>query len=391
MDNKKKLKTILSVTGIRSEYDILYPVYKAIEAHPKLSLSLIVTGAHLSKRFGLTVEQIRNDGFSIVGEVENLIDDDHDASRIIGAAIQLKGLAEMIDRVRPDILLAFGDREESINVALVGSYLNIPVVHISGGDRVVGNVDDHVRHATTKLAHLHCTTNEESKERIIKMGEQPFRVYNVGNPGIDRIMQTPTMNREELWNFYRFEQEAIQKPLLLVIQHVISTEIEHAYSQMKTTLEAIKELNFPTVVSYPNSDPGSRAIIECIEEYKNVPFIRTFRNIPRIPFVNTMRHAACMVGNSSAGLLEAPSLKLPVINIGNRQTARLHVDNVSFVPHDTKTIIEHIKRACFDEEYKKKISQCKSPYGDGKASERIVEILSTITLDEKLLIKDITY
>ena len=385
------MRHVLSVTGIRSEYDILYPVYQAISSHPELSLSIIVTGAHLSPSYGLTIEQIRKDGFPIAACVENLVEGDRDYDRLKGAAIQLTGLASEVHRLRPDILLAFGDREEAINVAYVGSYLNIPVCHISGGDRVIGNVDDQVRHAVTKLSHLHLTTNEESKTRILRMGEQPFRVFDVGNPGLDRIAETPKMGRDELLKWYGFKEDSFHQPLILLIQHSLSSEISDAYGQMKATMEAVKALQFNTVISYPNSDPGSRDIIRCLHESESLPFIRIFKNIPRLEFVNTLRHASCLVGNSSAGLLEAPFLKLPVVNTGNRQKGRLHAENVQFVPQDTEAIKEAIKKACFDEDYRKVVSQCLSPYGDGHAAEKIVKILAEVKLDKDFRIKDITY
>ena len=329
----------MAVTGIRSEYDILSSVFKAITARKDLKLSLIVTGAHLSKKFGYTIDEIKKDGFNIIACIESLIDSDADVDRLKGAAIQLKGLAETVDRVRPDLILAFGDREEAITTALTGNYLNIPVVHISGGDRVIGNVDDQIRHAVTKLSHFHLTTNEESFERILKMGEQEFRVFNVGHPGLDRIASEPQMSKQELLSWYGFESNDTTSKLLVVIQHVISTEINESYSQMKKTMEAILSLKLNTVISYPNSDAGSLSLIKCIEEYRHLPFIKIHKNVPRFQFVNTLRHASCLVGNSSAGLMEAPFLKLAVVNVGNRQLGRLHAMNVEFVPPQFREFI----------------------------------------------------
>ncbi len=256
---------------------------------------------------------------------------------------------------------------------------------------MVGNVDDQVRHATTKLAHLHFATNEESKQRILHLGEQPFRVFNTGNPGLDRLAGAEWIDRETLLQWYGFDDKSFDQPLLVVIQHVISTEIKYAYSQMRETLEAVCELGFNTVVSFPNSDAGSQDIIRCIRDYADRPFIKGHRNIPRSQFVNSLRHAACLVGNSSAGILEAPFLKLPVVNVGNRQKERMHAGNVSFVPHDRPSIVRAIQKSCFDEDYKVQVQNCTSPYGDGHSSERIVRILAEVELNEKLLLKDITY
>jgi len=385
------VKHVLAITGIRSEYDLMLPVYQAIEAHPELKLSLIVSGAHLSKQYGYTVDSVKNDGFEIVDIVESLINGDRDISRLKSLAVQLMGVIQTVDRVRPDYLLVLGDREESIVFALTGAYLNIPVAHVSGGDRVVGNVDDHIRHAVSKLANLHFTTSQASADRLIKMGEQPFRVFNVGNPGIDRFRTSPQISRAELFEWYHFPQEWLDFPLLLMIQHIISSEIDDAYYQMKTTLEAITKLQLPTVISYPNSDAGSQAIIQCIEEYRGNEYIRIFENIPRLQFVNTFRHAGCLIGNSSAGFLEAPFVKLPVVNVGNRQTKRLNAGNVEFVPHKVEAIISAVKKACFDQSYREKVKACSCPFGDGYASEKIADILAKTPYDNNLFIKDITY
>lgn len=388
---KTTLRNILAITGIRSEYDIQYKVFRAIEDHESLSLKLIVTGAHLSEKFGMTIQHIRRDGFEILAEVPNLIEGDLDYHRLQGAAIQLQRLAKVIHENRPDLLLVLGDREEAINVAYIGAYLNIPVAHISGGDRVVGNVDDHIRHATSKLAHLHFTTNQESANRLIKMGEEAFRVFNVGNPGLDRMLDVEDMDLDELNRWYDFPQGSWSSPLLLVIQHPISSNIGEAYPQMKATLDAIAKLQFKTVISYPNSDPGSLEIIQCIQEYTHLPFVRAIKHIPRKEFINTLRQAQCMIGNSSAGILEAPFLKLPVVNVGMRQKKRLHGNNVQFVPHEAPEIEKAIKKACFDENYRNIVQNGPSPYGDGHSSEKIASILASIPLDKKLLLKDITY
>jgi len=383
-------RLVLGVTGIRSEYDIMSSVFRAISNHPQLELQLVVTGAHLADAFGSTVDEVRADGFVVAEEIESLLNGDQASFRVKGLAIQLQGLVQTVARIKPDILLVLGDREEAMTTALVGAYMNIPVAHIAGGDRVVGNVDDQIRHAVTKLAHLHFVTNDESAERIIRLGEQSFRVFNVGNPGLDRLLEVPDLSCAELsarLGFFIEEGE----PFLMLIQHVISTEIEQAYEQMKTTLEAVREFGIKTVLSYPNSDAGGQQMIRAIREYESLPFLHTAKNIPRLEFVNLMRRASCLIGNSSAGILEAPLLKLPVINIGNRQRGRLHAENVEFVPHDKNRIIEALRRAVSDQTYRKSVALCSNPYGDGKSSSRIADLLATTPLDNRLLIKDITY
>lgn len=385
-----KKRKVLAVTGIRSDYDLMTPVYEAIQNHENLDLELIVTGAHLSDSYGLTVKEIEKDGFKIADKIESLLNSDRASGRVKGLAIQLQGMVQTVERVNPDFLLVLGDREESMSTALIGAYMNIPVAHVSGGDRVIGNVDDQVRHAVSKLAHIHFTTNKESAERLIKLGEEEFRVFNTGNPGLDRLKKVPHLSREELSKRLNFEITE-NEPLILLIQHVISTEIEEAYSQMKITMEAIKEMGNKTIISYPNSDAGGQQMIKAINEYKDLPYIHIQKNIPRLEFVNIMRHASCLLGNSSAGIIEAPFLKLPVVNIGNRQKGRLHAENVQFVKHNIDEIKKAVNKAIFDKEYRKIVENCENPYGDGNAGKKIANILSTISIDEKLLIKEITY
>ena len=268
--------------------------------------------------------------------------------------------------------------------------MNIPVAHVGGGDRVIGNVDDQVRHAVTKLAHLHFATNQESADRIIRLGEQPFRVHNVGNPGLDRLLTVPELSTEELSQRLGFHLDD-DEPLLVVIQHVISTEIDHAYRQMRQTLEAVADLGLKTVLSYPNTDAGGQQMIRAIREFESLPNLFTAKNIPRLEFVNLFRSASCLLGNSSAGILEAPILKLPVVNVGNRQKGRLHAENVTFVPHEKNAIIDAVRRAVFDPGYRAVVEHCSNPYGDGQSAKKIAEILAMTEINDQLLIKDITY
>lgn len=385
------MRKILGVTGIRSEYDIMTPVYRAIEAHSKLQLQLVVTGTHLSPHHNFTLNQIEKDGFPIADRIESLFNSDQKSSRAKGLAVQLAGLVQSVSRIEPDFLLVLGDREESITTALTGAYLDIPVAHLCGGDKVIGNVDDVVRHAVTKLSHLHFTTNEASRERVLKLGEEPFRVHNVGNPGLDRFRAVPRMTPEALFLELGFSRNDLEQPLLMVVQHPLSSETEKTYGQMKETLEAIKELNFPTVVTYPNSDPGNHGIIRCIQEYRSLHNLRIFRNVPTTTFVNVLRHAACLIGNSSLGFLEGAFLRLPVLNVGNRQQGRLHGDNLIFVPHDRLEIARLVREKALSQAFLHALETSASPYGDGHSSQRIVDVLDAIAIDEKLLVKKITY
>ena len=363
---------------------------KAIEEHPDLELSLVVTGAHLSDTYGHTIEEIEKDRFEIAEQIESLLDANSASSRIKSAAIQLMGLVQTFTRLKPDIVIAPFDREEAINVALAGTYMNIPIAHVGGGDRVVGNVDDYVRHAVSKLAHVHFSTTQKNAERLIKMGEEPWRVHCVGNTGLDNYLLTDYISPQELSK--KMDFDVTEKPLILLIQHPVSTEIEECKIQMEITMESIKDLGYKTVVIYPNSDGGGRNMIKVIDKYSSeLDFIKAFKNLSRDIFVNLMKICDVLVGNSSCGITEAPFIKLPVINIGTREREREHAENVIFVPNDKEAIKDAIKKALYDEDFKRKVKNCKNPYGDGKAGILIADILSKIKADKKLLQKRLTY
>lgn len=377
-------RRVLGITAIRSEYFLQQSILRAIVDHPELDLQLIVTGAHLSPLHGYTVKQIEADGFPIVARIENLIYSDRDAARLKGAASQLQVLTHLVDELRPDWLLVPADREESMTLALCGTYMNIATAHYGAGDRVVGNADDMIRHAVSRLSHLLLTTHEQARERLIKAGEEEWRVHNVGHAGIDRLRTTEELTTAELAAALGVKN--IDDQFAVIIQHPLTSEIDNAGPQMRETLSAALDLGLQTFISYPNSDPGSNQIIDVIEAHRQNPRISVFRNIPDREFVNLLRRATVLLGNSSLGLLEAPYLKLPVVNVGRRQSERHHSSNVFFVPPEREAIVRQI-RAIIENG----IGECENPFGDGHTGERVAELLATTKIDEKLLNKDLSY
>lgn len=383
-------RRILFLTGIRSEYDILEPVIRAVDAHPELEAGVIATGAHLSSTFGNTVEKIEADGFRIVERIESLLDADTPISRVRSAAVQLLGLTQTLPRLDPDFLVVCGDREESITGALAGAYGNVPVAQLAAGDVAVGNVDDAVRHAATKLAHLHLTLSEGSAARVRRLGEEPWRVHVVGNPALDRLRATPEMDLEELSEAVAVDLS--RGPVLLVIQHVISSETRLGAAQLRTTLEAVRELGYTTLVGSPNSDAGARAMREVARQFDDpAGAIHCYETLPRDAFVNLLRRVDVLLGNSSLGLLEAPFLRLPVVNVGNRQGGREHAENVLFVGHDRAEIVEATKRCLFDAEHRARVEATANPFGDGRSGPRIAELLAAHADRERLLLKRWTH
>lgn len=378
-------RRIAVVTGSRSEYDIIYSTIYEIEKNDNLDLKIIVTGAHLSEKFGSTCKEIENDGFVIDRKVESLLPDDTLAGRAMSVGVEIAGLAKAFEEIQPDIVLAAGDREEVIASAIAASYQNIPVAHMCGGDTAYGSIDNAVRDATTKLSHIHFPMTKSHAERIIKMGEEPYRVYVVGHGGLDRIISTPKISKKQLSEYLNFDIES--GPVILMIQHVLSSEYQDASIQINTTLDALSELGYKVLIDYPNSDVGSQDIINAIEKYRNKLPCLVYKNLPRKIFVNLLRNVDVLIGNSSCGILEAPLLKLPVVNIGNRQLNREISSNVLFVDHDKNCIKKAIQKMLFDEKYRMKLNKCKSIYGDGHTGKKTARILSQLKIDLNLLNK----
>lgn len=381
------MRKVLFVTGTRSEYDILYSVMRAVREHPETHAGVIVTGAHLSAMYGHTAREIEKDDFHIVARIESLLNTDTPSSRVKSAAIQLVSLIDIINQFDPLFLIAPMDREEAMTVALAGQYMRIPVVHIGGGETADdGNVDNPIRHAVTKLAHLHMVTTDRSAQRVIAMGEEPWRVHVVGAPGLDRLTEVKGISPSELWRYLGYDPGS--KPFAVVIQHSIISNMAQIGKLMEMTLDSIISMGIPAFVSYPNSDAGGQQIIAVIETYaQRYPTLKKYQNLPRHVFVNLLRKAHVLVGNSSCGIIEAPMLHLPVVNVGPRQRGREHSNNIQFVDHNMDQIRSAIQRAVYDNEYRHTVANCVNPYGDGHAGKRIAEVLAKEPVNERLLNK----
>jgi GDP/UDP-N,N'-diacetylbacillosamine 2-epimerase (hydrolysing) len=389
MNNKRK---ILFVTGARSEYDIMQPVLEILNECEDVSLKLVVTGAHLSETFGKTIKNIEQDGFEIADRIYNLISTEDKIGRVAGIGTQITGLAHTFVREQPDIVVVVGDREEAISVSLTAAYLSIPVAHLAGGDIANdGNIDNAVRYATTKFAHIHFTFLEQHAKVIRLLGEDDFRIFNTGNPSLDKFINCPLLKREEikpLENFISGDERYI-----VLIQHPIITETADAGSQIIQTLEAVIASGVKCFINYPNSDAGNFAIIEMINKYsQQYPEIfRLFKNLDRLNYINLLRNASCLIGNSSSGILEAPSIGLPVVNIGSRQRERFSAGNVIYTDYDKDEILNAIQKSIFDETYRAAVKSIINPYGTGNSAGKISEVLRTIKIDDRLIYKNITY
>jgi UDP-N-acetylglucosamine 2-epimerase (non-hydrolysing)/GDP/UDP-N,N'-diacetylbacillosamine 2-epimerase (hydrolysing) len=380
-------RKICVITGSRADYGIFFPILKAIKSSNSLRLYIIATCVHLMKEFGYTVKDIKKDGFNIYEKVHISYRKDTGQAMADSVGRAVSKFSKTFSRLRPDLVVILGDRGEMLAAGIAANYVNIPVAHIHGGE-VSGHVDEVMRHAITKISHIHFTSTENAKKRILKLGEEPDKVFVVGAPALDCILNGQLTDKDSLFKRYGLTKK---QPLLILIQHPVLAQIDEAEKQIRITLDAIKRFKLQTVVIYPNSDAGGRRMIKVIREYKKLPFIKSFDSLPHEDYLGLMKVASVLIGNSSSGIIEAPSFMLPVVNIGIRQQGRERGINVIDVAHDEKAIIDAIKRCLYDTRFKERIKRSKNPYGDGHASERLVKMLSGIVLDKNLLQKKITY
>jgi len=383
---RMKRKICILATS-RATYGYKKRIIKLINDASDLELQLIVTGMHPLKQYGHSINEILDDGVPITAQIDMMIGGDTPSTYAKSLSVEMQGLVQVFDLCKPDILLVTGDRGEMVIACLTAAYMNIPVAHIQSGD-VSGHIDGSARHAMTKLAHIHLPACEDSAKRVEKMGEESWRIHNVGAPQLDEIVQTKKLSKSELGKLFNLNFE---EKVLLVLQHPVLVENEKAAQQMEATLKAIKKSGLQTIIIFPNVDAGNESIINIIEEFAKNTLIQAHRNMDRKFFISLLSEISIIIGNSSCGILEAPSLKLPAINIGNRQRGRMQAVNVINTNHDEGEILQAIDTALYDKKYLKILENCNNPYGDGYSSERIVEILRKIEINNKLIDKKITY
>lgn len=378
------MRTIGVVTVARSDYGIYLPVLRRIQQDPDLRLRLIVGGMHLSPEFGLTARAIEADGFNIDDRVEMLLSSDTPEGIAKSVGLGTIGFAQAFGRGRPDFLLVLGDRFEMLSAATAALPFRIPVAHIHGGESTEGIIDEAIRHAITKMSHLHFASTQTYAERITQMGEEPWRVVVSGAPSLDNLNQIRMMSPEELEGRFGLK---LANPPLLVTYHPVTLEYEQTETQVQALFRALESVNLDVVFTYPNADTMGRRIIEMIEDFsKRYRQAQVVANLSAKGYLSLMGCALAMVGNSSSGIVEAASFRLPVVNIGNRQRGRLHADNVIDVGYDWREIAEGI-RVATSPAFRKLLEGLKNPYGDGRAAERIVEKLKEVPLDDSLIMK----
>lgn len=380
-------RRILVTLESRATYGYSKNVMLAMRAYPELELVTLVTGMHLIPELGNSIELIRRDGFPVTATVPMHSADDSRGSwsRALGSAIA--GYADAYERIGPDIVLLSGDRIETFGCCVAAAYMGLAIAHIQAGDKS-GHIDDSARHAIGKFTHIHLASCEDSAERLRKMGEQDFRIFNVGAPQLDNIVDrgytatTLTVDGRPL---------PLDRPYLLLVQHPVMAEMAEAEPQMLATMQACTQSGLPVYWIYPNSDLGYRRIVEVIEKSRDHGEIRTLRNVEREAYLRLLANCAVLVGNSSSGILEAPSFRVPVVNIGNRQRGRPQASNIINCGYDSRDIAAAIDRALHDPDFREACRNAVNPYGDGRSSERICRLLRDISLDSRLLDKECTY
>ena len=393
-------KRIVAVfTGNRAEYGLQFPILRAIDAHPDLDYRLVVSGAHLDANFGGTLAEIETDGFRVHAEVNIDLDADtlHATAKAIGTGVV--SMSEALERIRPDMLVVYADRFEGFAAVIAGTQMNVPTAHVEGGDITEGGaLDDSVRHAMTKLAHLHFTTNTQATNRLLAMGEEAWRVHTVGFPAIDLIDDGNFAKADEVATRLGID---LARPVVLFTQHSVTTEFDQAAEQIAPALEALGRLadeGVQVIATYPNNDAGGRRIIAALEAWigQGRGNTQLHRSLGRFLYHGVLALArdpkvrvAC-VGNSSSGIKETPAFGCPTVNIGSRQDGRLRSLNVIDAPYDAVAIGNAIKRALGDEAFRAICGTAENPYGIGNAGRKIADVLATVPLDQKLLRKGMT-
>lgn len=373
-------RKVCVVIGSRANYSSIKSAMRAIAAHPGLELQVVVGASALLDRYGAVVDLIEKDGFKAVARVHMLIEGETPATMAKSTGLGLLELPTIFDQIAPDFVLTIGDRFETMATTLAAAYMNIPVAHTMGGE-VSGTIDESIRHAVTKLAHVHFPASRGARERIIRLGEREEDVHMVGCPRIDLVAEILAGSADgldsHLFDTGVGERLDVDKPFVLLSQHPVTTEYGEGERQITATLEAVRDVGLPAVVLWPNADAGSDDVARGIRKWRERKLdagMHFFKNLPVATYVRLMQKAACLVGNSSSGIREGAYIGTPTVNIGSRQDMRERGANVIDAPPERAAIAAAMRRQIAHGRY-----ASEPIYGDGHAGERIAEILATCT------------
>jgi len=365
---------ILTLVERRADYSRMRPILKELYSDSFFEVYLVVTGVCLLDLHGKDIEYIKEDGFLINAEVPMFesAGTNTNASMVRALAKVLDGMTNHIESFQPDLVLTGFDIGANLATTIAAAHMNIPVAHIQGGE-VTGTIDESIRHAMSKFAHIHFPATEDARNRLIRLGENPENIFSVGCPSIDTVLQTPEIDKKLLESKLNID---FSQPSILLIQHPVTTESDVSRSQILTTIEVIQEMGIQALVALPNNDAGSSEIIDEIKRSG----LSWYPSLSTDEFINVYRNIGAIVGNSSSGIHESSTFGIPAVNIGTRQQGRERAKNVIDVGYDKESIMAGIEKALFDVEYRKSVENIANPYGDGKSSKRIVQLLKTVNL-----------
>lgn len=375
--------TIAVITTSRADYSHLYWPMKDLQAHPDVDLKVIALAGHLSPEFGATVREIEADGFPLAAKLECLLSSDTDVGMAKSIGVGVLALADALGQMRPDLVLLIADRYEMLAPACVALALRIPIAHIEGGEISEGAIDDAVRNALTKMSHIHFTSTELARKRVISMGEEAWRVHRAGAPSLDHLHRSQLLTREALEQKLGLD---LAQPTAVIAYHPV-TILRDTTSEADALFAALEQLSHQFIFCYPNVDAGSRVLIDRTEAFlRTRSHGRLFVNLPAVTYWSLLQNVQLMIGNSSGGIMETCSFALPTVNVGMRQQGRERPANVIDALPTYESILRKIEEAR-SPAFLKSIQGMTNPYGDGHAAERIVKVLTTLPLSEELLLK----
>lgn len=381
IDAQSGRRRIGVVTSSRADYSHLYWPLRELQRHPRVELGVFVLGPHLSPEFGLTVAEIERDGFPIQARIECLLSSDTDTGMAKTIGVAILGVADALTAWRPDLLLLIADRYEMLAPAATALAMRIPVAHIEGGEVSQGAIDDAVRNALTKLAHIHFTSTDTARRRVISMGEEPWRVHCAGAPSLDHLRCSTLLTRSALQERLGIE---LASPTLLAAWHPV-TLLHDTNAEAEALFSALSQTPGQLLFVYPNADAGSYGLIQRTRELAAArPDTHIFVNLDAVSYWSLLGEANVLVGNSSSGIMEAASFALPVVNVGIRQQGRERARNVIDVPAETNTIRAAIARA-LSAGFRESLAGMANPYGEGAASATIARVLTTVSLQGLLM------
>lgn len=375
---------LLFINGSRGEWGYIRPIIRRCEK-AGIDYSICATNMLLLPGYGTLVDEIKRDGFRVDDEIYMSLEGSNHYTMAKSLGIFLMSFIDVLYRQRPNWIILAGDRGEQLMGSIAGAYTYTPVAHIQAGERS-GNIDGTARHALGKFVHLHLAANQDAADRLLRLGEEPFRVHNVGAPQLDELNEGLISTLDELAQSYHLDEG---KPYLMVALHPVTEEMDHAEEQVKVLVEALNHFKMKKVWILPNNDAGSETTRRVLLQQRQSD-IQVHENLTRKDYLGMLKNCRAIVGNSSSGLLEAPTFGIPAVNVGRRQNHRVQGGNVLNAPFEVHACVDAIKHA-ISPVFRESLSDCKNPYGDGRSAERILEILQKLVVDDRLLIKNLMY